>query len=87
MDYRAQLLALAEAYCGHVKRSEARIATLAASKGTFFANLRNGGGCTFDMFFKVQSWFASNWPEGLPWPDGVSPPGTLHVTASSPEAA
>jgi hypothetical protein len=77
MDYRTQLLTLAAAYSGATHRSEARLATLVANDGKFFARIRDGASCSVDTYLKSKSWFADNWPEGLAWPEGVDRPGVL----------
>lgn len=77
MDYRAQLIALADAYREHTGRSQARVATIILDQSKFFARIAEGGGCTVDTYLTVKAWFAANWPEGAPWPEGVHPPGVL----------
>lgn len=71
MDYRTQLLRLAEAYSAATGRSEARVATLAQNQGQFFKHLRAGKGCSVDTYIKVARWFRDNWPDGVEWPPGV----------------
>ena len=77
MEYRAQLIALAEAFGAATQRSEARVATMAAKDGKFFRLVRAGKGCTVDTYLAIKQWFADNWPAELPWPEGVDRPGVL----------
>ncbi|PWC48169.1 hypothetical protein TSA6c_17235 [Azospirillum sp. TSA6c] len=84
MDYRTQLLTLAECYGRSTGLSEARIATLAQNQGGFFKRIRAGKGCSVDTYLKVKGWFASHWPAALPWPDGVDQPDILPRTNLSP---
>lgn len=81
MDYRTQLITLAETLSAATSRSVARIATLAANRGSFFDDLRAGKGCTVDTYLAVKAWFAANWPAGLDWPAGVDPVGVLPKAA------
>lgn len=71
MDYRKQILRLADIYANRTGRSTARIATLIHNQGQFFERLEEGKGCTVDTFLKALCWFEANWPEDLPWPEGV----------------
>ncbi|TWA71876.1 hypothetical protein FBZ84_101142 [Azospirillum baldaniorum] len=77
MDYRTQLLTLAEAYARSTGLSEARIATLVRNQGVFFKRIRAGGGCSVDTYLDVKDWFAGHWPTDLPWPEGVDRPDIL----------
>lgn len=77
MDWRTELISLAEAYSQATGRSEARVATIVANQGAFFKSLRAGGGCTVDTALKVKRWFHENWPAGLAWPVGVTLPGII----------
>lgn len=77
MEYRQQLLTLSETLCRHTGRSEARLATIIRNQGAFFTKVRNGAGCTVDIYLQVKRWFSENWPEGLAWPEGVDRPDML----------
>lgn len=77
MDYRLQLLTLAEHYGVASGLSPARVATIVCNHGGFFERLRERKTCTVDTFLKVKRWFDENWPEGTPWPEGVDPPERL----------
>lgn len=86
MEWRTELLTLVETFCAATGKSESRVATLAANGGMFFTRIREGGGCNVDNFLKVKRWFAENWPEDTPWPEGVSK-SALIDTATPKEAA
>ncbi|MBP7336895.1 hypothetical protein [Niveispirillum sp.] len=77
MDYRQQLLTLAAVYRGATGRSEARVATIVHSQGTFFNRIRAGKGCSVDTYLKFKEWFAANWPPATLWPQGVDRPGIM----------
>ncbi|WP_376956492.1 hypothetical protein ABNQ39_00440 (plasmid) [Azospirillum sp. A26] len=83
-DYRTQLTLLSETMASATGRSEARLATLAVNHGAFFDRIRGGGGCSVDMYLRVKEWFAENWPENVPWPDGVDRPDILPACAAAP---
>lgn len=80
-DYRTQLTLLSETMASATGRSEARLATKAVNHGAFFDRIRSGGGCSVDMYLRVKKWFADNWPDNVPWPDGVDRPGVLPTSA------
>lgn len=82
MDYRTQLITLAEEYGRSTGLSEARIATLAQNQGVFFKRIRDGKGCSVDTYLKVKAWFADHWPPDLKWPDGVDRPKVLPTCPS-----
>jgi hypothetical protein len=84
MDYRSQLITLAQEFGRLTKRSEARVATMVASRGTFFVHLRNGASCTVDTYLEVKRWFAENWPADAAWPAGVDRAGALPLASDPP---
>ena len=94
MNWRHQLLILAEAYRAATGVSEARLATVILDRSIFFTRLREGKGCNVDTHIRVRRWFHEHWPAELPWPEGVAPwgaatgedPSVLTETQSS-EAA
>ncbi len=81
MDYRKQLLTLSETFGRATGRSEARVATMVANDGKFFGRIRSGKTCSVDTYLRLKDWFAANWPEGTPWPDGVDEPGVAPKAA------
>ncbi len=86
MDYRTQLIALAEAYREATGRSESRVSTIILNQSGYFARIRAGQSCTVDTYLKVKDWFASNWPAEVSWPDGVDRP-SVPPRAAGDEAA
>ena len=82
MDYRSQILTLASTFAAATGKSEARIATIAAGSGAFFDRIKDGAGCSVDTYIKVKRWFAANWPDETPWPQGVDHPAVLPDVAA-----
>ena len=74
MDYRADLLCLAEAYCAHTGRSEARVANLAGASSTFFKRARSGARCWPETADKIKHWFSEHWPADCLWPEEIERP-------------
>lgn len=75
MDYREELTTLADQFHQHGGQSPARVATIVLNQSTFFSRMANGGKCSVDAWLEVKGWFSDNWPEALPWPEGVERPG------------
>lgn len=71
LDYRKQLVCLAETMATARGLSEARIANLAGCDGNFFSRLRTGGGCRVDTLNRVVDFFSSNWPTNVEWPEEI----------------
>lgn len=74
MDSRLILLTVARAYSAASGRSLARVATLIHDQGALFKKLDAGGSCTIDTYDKAMRWFSDNWPDDLPWPEGIFRP-------------
>lgn len=75
MDYRSQLVSLAETYSAAVGLSEARIANLAKCDSRFFERMREGKGCRVDTMIRVIRFFSENWPnDRVAWPEFVDRP-------------
>lgn len=74
MDYRAQLVALVEAYAAAIGRSEATVANAIGRDSRFFVRMRAGKGCSVDTMNSVIAWFSDHWPDGLAWPEGIDRP-------------
>lgn len=87
MDFRAQLIALVEAYAAAVDRKEATIANLAGRDSRFFARMREGKGCSVDTLNHMLEWFSDHWPEDAPWPEEISRPSPAPSNAPSKSAA
>jgi hypothetical protein len=89
MDYRNQIISLAETLAATRRISVARISTLCANDGKFIEKLRSGSCCSVDRYLLVKQWFFDNWPADLDWPNGVHLPDILpdFKAPSSDEAA
>lgn len=96
MDYRSQLILLAETHASATGRSVARTATLIFNDGKFFSSLESGRACSVDNYLKAKIWFSTHWPASRPWPVGVARPGVLpdeepfgagHLNTTRPDAA
>ena len=74
MDYRQQLLAVADEFARATDRSIARVSTMVRNDGKFLDGLRRGRGCTMDTFNAAMQWFSDNWPASATWPEAVSRP-------------
>jgi hypothetical protein len=74
MDLKASLLTIAEAYCRETGMSKARLATLVANDGKFFARVEGGGGFTVQTFERCMRWLAAHWPDHAEWPGSVERP-------------
>lgn len=68
------LIALAETYGSHVRRSEATISNHIAGHARLFSRLRSGKGCTVKTYQRALHWFSSNWPCDLEWPADIPRP-------------
>lgn len=53
-------------------------------KGNYFECLRQGRSANYSTLERASRWFASNWPEDLPWPDGIDRPD-VHLDADRHE--
>ena len=63
------LVTLANAYAGWRGVSLWRIGHLAANRGSFFVDLKDGRRhCQTDTYSRVLQWFSDHWPPGLAWP-------------------
>ncbi|NFV80024.1 hypothetical protein [Magnetospirillum aberrantis] len=58
MDLRSHLLAEADRYCAATGMSKARLATIVAKDGKFFARIEAGGDCTTGMYERFMTHFA-----------------------------
>lgn len=82
MDYRQQLLSLAEGYSVGKGISEARVANLARCDSRFFVRLRSGGSCRVDTLHRVFQFFSDNWPDdAVAWPASIQRPAKQEKAA------
>lgn len=88
MDWRRDLIVLAEAFCAVTGRSESRVASLVGGTGIFYRRLRNGGGCSAAVYQRALQWFSDHWPSDTPWPEGIARPvAAASAEPATPEAA
>lgn len=59
-DYRQELLSYALDYCANNGMKISTLGRLIMNDGKFFDRIQNGGGCTFDSYLRIKSWFAAN---------------------------
>ena len=86
MDLRTQLIATADLYGAATKRSRARVSTLVFNQGQRLAKIADGAlDPTISSFERAMAWFAKNWPNDAPWPDGVPQPILMQPSASTPQ--
>ena len=61
-----------------------RVGHLAASRGSFFVDLRDGRRhCQTNTYTRVLQWFSDNWPAELAWPTDVQRPQPSDATRES----
>lgn len=74
MSAIAKLLIVAGAYCAATGLSRARVATLVFNHGAKFDLIEAGKDLNTRSYEKAMLWFASNWPDGAAWPEGIDRP-------------
>ena len=58
-----------------------RVGHLAANRGSFFVDLRDGRRhCQTNTYTRVLQWFSDNWPTDLEWPSQAPRPETSAST-------
>ena len=89
MNYRTDLIALAEAYAAARGLSVARVATLARNDGKFFRRLQEGAGCTVETYQGLLQWFSDRWEEAGAgaWPASVARPEPAAADQAGREAS
>ena len=71
----ASLVELASRYASWRHVSLWRVGHLAAKRGSFFVDLREGRRhCQTNTYSRVLQWFADRWPADLEWPAEVPRP-------------
>ncbi|MCQ8240557.1 hypothetical protein [Rhizosaccharibacter radicis] len=81
MNYRKQLIELAERFAAARKLSEARIANLAGRDGRFFTRMREGKGCKVDTMLSTIQFFSNHWPTDAVWPAEIKRPAPSESAA------
>ena len=70
----ASLITTSDIYCTAVGLSRSRVSTVIFNDGKALDRIAAGGDLTTRSFEKAMLWFAFNWPEATPWPEGVERP-------------
>ena len=66
------LVTLADLYAAKMGVSLWRVGHLAASRGSFFVDLKKKNRhCQTNTYLRVLLWFLEHWPEDLPWPSDI----------------
>lgn len=86
MDHRKHLLDLIDAYAEAKKLSPSRVTTIVMNSGSVYRSLKEGKDLTVGRLEAAVRWFDANWPDDLPWPEGLARP-SLAPTSSNEEAA
>jgi len=68
------LVRLAEKYAERKNVRLWRIGHLAAGRGGFFVDLRNGRQCQTRTYLRTLQWLSDHWPDGLAWPSDIPRP-------------
>lgn len=68
------LITTSAAYCEAKGLSRSRVSTLVFNDGKALARIAAGGDLNTRSFEKAMLWFAFNWPDATPWPEGVERP-------------
>ncbi len=74
MNLIANILAVANAYCGHTGLSRSRVATIVFNDGKKLDLIARGADLNTRRYEKAMLWFSANWPEALAWPTGIERP-------------
>ncbi len=70
------LVMLADLYAARMEMSLWRVGHLAASRGSFFIDLKNENRhCQTNTYMRVLHWFRDRWPEDMVWPETALHPG------------
>jgi len=85
MKLTDQLLAVAVKYCEAVRLSRGRVSTLVFGDGMRLDGIASGKDLNTRSYEKAMLWFSSNWPDALPWPDGIERPYPNDEQANQPE--
>ena len=71
----ADLLRLAEAFCGHTGLAKATLSNrITTTHARLFSRTENNAGCTVRTYRNAVSWFSANWPADLAWPADIPRP-------------
>lgn len=71
MKHSDQLLLLARAYCEATGTSMSGLGEMAVRHHKFFKRIASGQPYLSSKGDEALAWFAANWPDGVPWPEGT----------------
>lgn len=74
MTLTEKLILITDRYCAHVSRSRSRISTIIFGGGDRIDGIAGGKDLNTRSYEKAMTWFATNWPADLAWPEGVDRP-------------
>ena len=83
-ELRDNLRRLAAAYAAAMEIEVVTTARLATGDWRFFARLDAGASFTAKKYDAVVDWFASHWPDKVPWPDNLARPEQPRDDVASP---
>ena len=84
----ATLVTLASGYARWRGVSLWRVGHLAANRGSFFVDLKEGRRhCQTDTYSRVLQWFSDHWPAELPWPAEAPRPEPVGLPAEGAAVA
>jgi hypothetical protein len=86
MNLREHLISLIEIYAKAKGLSPSRVGHVLFSSGTKYRELTEGKDITLARFEAAIKFFDANWPDDVPWPEGLQRP-SLVAAAASTEAA
>lgn len=86
MSNISNLLLLCEGYAAAKGLTLSRVSTVVFNDGKVIARLKAGADITVGRLEAAVRWFDSNWPEDLPWPEGLQRPSLIRGAATT-EAA
>jgi hypothetical protein len=64
----------AKAYADSKKLQLTTLGRIVAADSPFFTRLSSNSSFTIRKYDEVMRWFSANWPDDLPWPEGVGRP-------------
>jgi hypothetical protein len=84
---RDKLIELADLYCLKKKRARATISTVVFGNGNILDRMARGEADVVTATFeRAVKFFDANWPDDVPWPEGLQRP-SLVAAAANTEAA
>ena len=86
MNLRDHLISLIETYAAAKGISPSHVSTMQFSSGSKYRELKEGRDITVGRLEAAVAWFDANWPDDVPWPEGLPRP-SVAAQAASTEAA